>query len=240
MDGVGERIKAERRLKGWSQKDTEKVSGVNRDTLSGIESGRHEPRPSTLRKLATAFGIEVADFFRDTALPKADASPSSEDEERRAQVFLSACPSEEGRLRELKKTLDIINGYTDRWRVEVGRVESEGTFPYGRSIEMRTFWERFSDAIENDGIPEYAGWVLTERLEASDKERETANRILNALTDMSHMVGRMHEIEHKNRARAGKEAKELEGLEAEFAQNATGEGTTTLIIRKRRDALGLG
>jgi transcriptional regulator with XRE-family HTH domain len=67
-------LKDLRRRRGWSQKDLADESGVGQDTISGIESGRHEPRPSTLRKLANALGVEVADFFREPALPKAKAS----------------------------------------------------------------------------------------------------------------------------------------------------------------------
>ena len=62
-----------RRQKGWSQKDLADESGVGQDTISGIERGQHEPRPSTLRKLATALDVEIADFFREPALPKAEA-----------------------------------------------------------------------------------------------------------------------------------------------------------------------
>jgi transcriptional regulator with XRE-family HTH domain len=66
-------VKEIRRRKGWSQKDLAEESGVGQDTISGIESGRHEPRPSTLRKLADALGVEVADFFREPALPLGEA-----------------------------------------------------------------------------------------------------------------------------------------------------------------------
>jgi transcriptional regulator with XRE-family HTH domain len=62
-----------RRQKGWSQKDLADASGVGQDTISGIERGQHEPRPSTLRKLAEALNVEVSDFFREPALPKAEA-----------------------------------------------------------------------------------------------------------------------------------------------------------------------
>ena len=62
-------VKEIRRRKGWSQKDLAEESGVGQDTISGIESGRHEPRPSTLRKLADALDVEVADFFREPAVP---------------------------------------------------------------------------------------------------------------------------------------------------------------------------
>jgi transcriptional regulator with XRE-family HTH domain len=66
-------LKDFRRQKGLSQKDLADSSGVGQDTISGIESGRHEPRPSTLRKLAKALDVEVADFFKELALPKAEA-----------------------------------------------------------------------------------------------------------------------------------------------------------------------
>jgi transcriptional regulator with XRE-family HTH domain len=66
-------VKDIRRRKGWSQKDLAEESGVGQDTISGIESGRHEPRPSTLRKLADALDVEVADFFREPAVPLVEA-----------------------------------------------------------------------------------------------------------------------------------------------------------------------
>jgi transcriptional regulator with XRE-family HTH domain len=66
-------VKEIRRRKGWSQKDLAEESGVGQDTISGIESGRHEPRPSTLRKLADALDVEVADFFREPAIPLVEA-----------------------------------------------------------------------------------------------------------------------------------------------------------------------
>jgi transcriptional regulator with XRE-family HTH domain len=81
-------VKEIRRRKGWSQKDLAEESGVGQDTISGIESGRHEPRPSTLRKLANALGVEVADFFREPAIP------------------LDEAPREAGRLSAIDVALD--------------------------------------------------------------------------------------------------------------------------------------
>ncbi|MDQ3923304.1 MAG: hypothetical protein M3309_05180, partial [Actinomycetota bacterium] len=46
------------------------------------ESGRHQARPSTLRKLADALGVEVEDLFREPEAPKAPAPPRSLDELR--------------------------------------------------------------------------------------------------------------------------------------------------------------
>jgi len=81
-------VKEIRRRKGWSQKDLAEESGVGQDTISGLESGRHEPRPSTLRKLADALGVEVADFFREPAIP------------------LDEAPREAGRLSAIDVALD--------------------------------------------------------------------------------------------------------------------------------------
>jgi len=48
---------------------------VGQDTISGVESGKHEPRPSTLRKLAGALDTEVSDLFSEelTSRPKGRA-----------------------------------------------------------------------------------------------------------------------------------------------------------------------
>ena len=79
MGTIGERLKEERLRNGWSQKDLARESKTNVDTISGIETGQHEPRPSTLRKLAKALSVEVRDLFEEPALSgKADtgAEPS--------------------------------------------------------------------------------------------------------------------------------------------------------------------
>jgi transcriptional regulator with XRE-family HTH domain len=73
VDNIGQRLKEERQFRGWSQRDLARETGVNTDTISGIETGQHEPRPSTLRKLAEGLGIEVRDLFMEPALPKAPA-----------------------------------------------------------------------------------------------------------------------------------------------------------------------
>ncbi|MDP8950675.1 MAG: helix-turn-helix domain-containing protein [Actinomycetota bacterium] len=67
MEGFSrEKLKRIRLRLGLSQRA---VPGVAQDTLSALESGRREPRPSTLRRLAEAYGVEVADFFEDPAAP---------------------------------------------------------------------------------------------------------------------------------------------------------------------------
>jgi transcriptional regulator with XRE-family HTH domain len=70
---VGERVKEERLLRGWSQRDLAREAGTTAETISSIETGQHEPRPSTLRKLAEGLGLEVRDFYKEPAIPLAEA-----------------------------------------------------------------------------------------------------------------------------------------------------------------------
>ncbi len=180
MARVGEEIKRLREDRGWTQPRLAVEAGIAVSAVSQIENGRRSPNVSTLEKLAATFGVEVADLF-----PKAEAPLPFEDaneealEERRIQTFLDASPSEAERIRTLKRAADIINGYTDRWRMEVEEVEARGTFPYGKSIEMRTLWERLSDAMRTmesptmwDGLKPNV-WRLLARSERSVSKSST-------------------------------------------------------------------
>jgi len=72
-----------RREKGLSQQELADLAGVGQDSISAIETGKHEPHPRTLRKLAEALDVEVADFF-----PKAPAPlPDFDDAQRRVDVY---------------------------------------------------------------------------------------------------------------------------------------------------------
>jgi transcriptional regulator with XRE-family HTH domain len=77
VDTIGERLREERLRNGWSQKDLARESKTNVDTISGIETRQHEPRPSTLRKLAEALDIEVRDLFEEPVLPGKAEAPAT-------------------------------------------------------------------------------------------------------------------------------------------------------------------
>jgi transcriptional regulator with XRE-family HTH domain len=70
---VGERLAELREQKALTLHDLEELSGVGADGISKIENGHRKPRPSTLRKLARALGVEVEDFFREPAVPLDEA-----------------------------------------------------------------------------------------------------------------------------------------------------------------------
>lgn len=70
-----ERLAELRESQALTLRDLAERSGVDANTINQVELGHRKPRPSTLRKLAKALDVEVADFFRETALPgKAEAS----------------------------------------------------------------------------------------------------------------------------------------------------------------------
>jgi len=74
-DGLRE-VREIRLRRGLSQADLSAMTGVAEFTISGIESGkRANPRPSTLRKLAQALEVEVADLYGDPENPLAEALP---------------------------------------------------------------------------------------------------------------------------------------------------------------------
>ncbi len=70
-------VKELRRRRGWNQRDLAKASGVGQDTISSMESGRHEPRPSTLRKIAGALGVEIEELFEEITNPGKAPRPLS-------------------------------------------------------------------------------------------------------------------------------------------------------------------
>ena len=77
-DGLRE-LRDIRLRRGLSQADLSAKTGVAEFTISQIEAGkRANPRPSTLRKLAQALEVEVADLYGSLEHPLAEASPSPE------------------------------------------------------------------------------------------------------------------------------------------------------------------
>ncbi len=83
---IATKLREVREGRGMSHRDLMEVSGVHYNTLSGIETGKHKPRPSTLRKLADALDVDIEDLTGAPA-PKADALPSPE--RRRTNYLLS-------------------------------------------------------------------------------------------------------------------------------------------------------
>jgi len=105
-----ESVRRIRREKGLSQQELADLAGVGQDSISAIETGKHEPHPRTLRKLAKALEIEVRGFFEEpvplgeapreagpTLLDKAlDAVRHDEEKESLARARLHASEGLQG------------------------------------------------------------------------------------------------------------------------------------------------
>jgi len=61
VDGV--KLRRLRKERALSQQDLERVSGVAQHTISILESAKRGARPSTIRKLAAALGVEPREII---------------------------------------------------------------------------------------------------------------------------------------------------------------------------------
>jgi transcriptional regulator with XRE-family HTH domain len=94
-----DRIRRARRRLGLSQEELAEASGVSAATIVQVELGNRQPQGRTLRKLAAALGVEVADLLvEEEAHPKAESRSSLEpslfngvEEERRIAIDYDAC-----------------------------------------------------------------------------------------------------------------------------------------------------
>ncbi len=54
-----------REQRGWSQRELAKHSKISHVTIARIETGMYDPRLSTLRHLAKALKVRMADLLND-------------------------------------------------------------------------------------------------------------------------------------------------------------------------------
>jgi len=57
---IGQRIRAAREKRGWTQQTLADESGIARANIARLEAGRHEPKLETLSRVAQALSVEVA------------------------------------------------------------------------------------------------------------------------------------------------------------------------------------
>jgi DNA-binding Xre family transcriptional regulator len=61
---IGGRLKRLRRQQALGQQDLERMTGVTQSTISRLETNERPARPSTIRKLAEALGVEPKELMR--------------------------------------------------------------------------------------------------------------------------------------------------------------------------------
>jgi transcriptional regulator with XRE-family HTH domain len=122
-DGLRE-VREIRLRRGLSQADLSAMTGVAEFTISEIESGkRANPRPSTLRKLAQALEVEVADLYGDSDAPKAEAPLLQR------SLFNGFEEERRYKLEEAKRAVQYIIGRAEWYEQELER---------GRPLEYKT------------------------------------------------------------------------------------------------------
>ncbi len=62
---IGQQLKDMRVRRAMSQDDLAEKAGVGLNTVNRLERNRTEPRPSTLRKLSQALGVDPAELIDD-------------------------------------------------------------------------------------------------------------------------------------------------------------------------------
>jgi transcriptional regulator with XRE-family HTH domain len=77
LEPISHNVRHFRKLRGMTQAELAKAAGTTQYTVSEIELAHREPHPATLRKLAAALGVRVADFYGEPDSPLAEAPPSS-------------------------------------------------------------------------------------------------------------------------------------------------------------------
>jgi transcriptional regulator with XRE-family HTH domain len=118
-DGLRE-LRDIRLRRGLSQADLSAKTGVAEFTISQIEAGkRANPRPSTLRKLAQALDVEVADLYGSPEHPLAEAPPSQE------KLFNNGILEEERRTGYLRAWRAFVWKLVHRWEQEPPKTSRE-------------------------------------------------------------------------------------------------------------------
>ena len=73
----GERLKALRLERGWSEDEVESRCGVARQTVSRLERAETEPQVKTIKRLADLFGVKFAELAQTTSVAKLTTSDPS-------------------------------------------------------------------------------------------------------------------------------------------------------------------
>ena len=136
MPTFGENLRELRRRMGMAQADLAEKVGLNRSSISTLETGATHPRPATIRALARALEIDPNDLFEGPQAQKEGAPPGSAHataggEAEKLEVLEATTTS----ILEMVEGLDPANNRVDREAVgllgprilEITRVLAEKT-----------------------------------------------------------------------------------------------------------------
>ncbi len=149
-----DRLAELRESQALTLRDLAERSGVDANTINQVELGHRKPRPSTLRKLAKALDIEVADFFKEPDLP------------------LGGAPREAGQSL-LERAQDAARQDEKKGAQAVNRLfASEGELPATNNTEFEE--DRFRAELRARGFPDgyFEGFIWPLVTTVNQQERE--------------------------------------------------------------------
>lgn len=94
----GEKLREVRLRLGRTQRE---VQAVSQASLSAIESGRQQPHPSTLRRLAEEYGVEVRAFFEEPTSPPKTGEAAFDIDEIMREILETDHPEDPAEFRNL-------------------------------------------------------------------------------------------------------------------------------------------
>ena len=211
-----------RRAAGLTQADLAWAAGLSQHTVSEIETGRREARPSTLRKLADTLDCEVSDFFKAPVSAVAETLAS------------------------------VSRGHADaipRLRLEVERAE-EGELTLGERNELAREIARRWDALLGVPLTDETRSLLENISEFSRRlgtlyDTEWFTGLLEDIDDLERQIRKAESAEVSSDRKSYRVTKALEltvkGLVSELEQGVYRRGTvehdTALRLAKRCLAL---
>jgi transcriptional regulator with XRE-family HTH domain len=119
-------VKQLRLARKWNQTELAYHAGLAPSVISEIENGKRDPSARTLRKLAEAFEVDVADLF-----PKAQAPLPLEESERQR----GAEEAEDVRFNTVANRIgaaktfeDNLRHFAEKWREEIKDPRKQGVY----------------------------------------------------------------------------------------------------------------
>src|SRR5215216_5452617 len=164
QESLARKLRVLRAERGITLQEAEELTGVTRETLGALEHGQRGAYTNTLQKIAEGYGITVGELLEEPVplgkVPEAGSSEPTEwreykevkalDESRDrelAQRYLTQTPSDAERIKDLEGNTGVLEGYVQRWDVELEYLTEIGKYPYGKGI---VFFFQAEDGIRDD------------------------------------------------------------------------------------------
>jgi transcriptional regulator with XRE-family HTH domain len=189
---LGRRLRVLRVERGLTLRDAERVTGVDKDTLSKIERGVRHPYDVTLAKVAQGYGVPVEELLEEPVplgeAPRGVPRGEVSDEERRT-------------------IYDAIESLGKRKLDDYNRELADPDSPHFRDVTSAALW---IDGVQKD-VTQWANWVIEEAptLAALGGERTLGESIKDAFKVSGHLMG-FHHLIRSGRSKL-KELEEMTG-----------------------------